>query len=138
MKNLLFTNRFLVLLFALATTLSSCSKHDSTDDNGGNNSLPPSGNWRISMYWDTGDETNKFNGYSFTFASGGVVTASNGSNTATGTWSQTSNKFIINFTGPVPFDDLTDDWLIVEKNATSIKLKDDNPSQDDRLEFTSL
>ena len=136
MKKLSFINPIFVFLLLAAFVFTSCSKHDSNDDNGGGSTVPPTGSWRVSMYWDTGDETNKFSGYIFNFATGGVVTATNGSSTATGTWSQTSTKFIINFTGPVPFDDLSDDWLIVEKNATSIKLKEDNPAQDDRLEFT--
>ena len=45
---------------------------------------------------------------------------------------------IISFGTTPVFEDLNDDWLIVEKNSTSIKLKDDNPAQDDKLEFTKL
>ena len=36
---------------------------------------------------------------------------------------------IISFGTTPVFDDLNDDWLIVEKTNTSIKLKEDNPAQ---------
>ena len=36
---------------------------------------------------------------------------------------------IISFGTTPVFDDLNDDWLIVEKPNTSIKLKEDNPAQ---------
>jgi len=32
--------------------------------------------------------------------------------------------------------ELNDDWLITEKTLTVIKLKDDNPGQDDQLHLT--
>lgn len=138
MKKLFIRSRLAFLLFAIIALIASCSKHDSNDDNGGGGSsnLPPAGSWVVSLYFDTGDETAHFAGYSFSFQAGGVVSASNGATTVTGTWSQTSTKFILAFPAGTVFEDLSDDWLIVEKTATSIKLKDDNPAQDDRLEFT--
>ena len=124
----------LLLLIITSTLLISCSK----DDDNNPTNTPPAGNWAISMYFDTGDETSNFTGYTFSFAANGVVTATNGTNTVTGTWSQTGTKFIVSFGATPVFDDLNDDWLIVEKTSTSIKLKEDNPAQDDRLEFTRL
>ena len=134
MKQLL--KKLWIAIFIISTSafIFSCSKND--DNN--NPANPPAGNWRISLYFDTGDETANFAGYSLTFAGNAVVTASNGVNTVTGTWSQTSTKYNLNFGTTPVFEDLNDDWLIVEKNSTSIKLKDDNPAQDDKLEFTKL
>ena len=41
---------------------------------------------------------------------------------------------IISFGTTPVFEDLNDDWLIVEKNSTSIKLKDDNPDRNNSEE----
>jgi hypothetical protein len=120
-------------LSVIALTFASCSKDDNPT-----NITPVEGNWRISYFFDSGDETGNFSGYNFQFNSSGVVTASNGANTVNGTWSQTSTKLIINFGTTPVFDDLNDDWLIEEKTSTSIKLKEDNPTQDDRLQFTKI
>lgn len=125
-----------LVLVVFFTTLqsSSCSKSDDVATIN-NNTIPISGSWRVSLYWDKKDETNKLNGYSFSFNSGGQVTATKAGVVVNGTWSESSTKFSINFgTDPV-LSDINDDWQKVEKTATSIKLKDDNPLQDDQLTF---
>ena len=45
-------------------------------------------------------------------------------------------KFNISFGADPVLSELNDDWQIEDKTSTSIKLKDDNPAQDDRLQFT--
>jgi hypothetical protein len=45
---------------------------------------------------------------------------------------------IIDFGADPILSELNDDWLKIEKSATFIKLKDDNPAQDDELHFTKL
>ncbi|MFY8008882.1 MAG: hypothetical protein ACOVNW_04250, partial [Flavobacterium sp.] len=94
------------------------------------------GTWRVTSYVDSGtDETNHFTGYNFTFSNGGVLTATNGSNTVTGTWSVLNDDsnddspsndldFNIGFTAPANFADLTDDWDIVTYSDTTISLID--------------
>lgn len=126
----LFTALAVVTIF---TTLqsSSCSKDDATGTDPGN----ITGSWKVSLYWDNSDETYKFSGYNFVFNSGGTVTATKAGLTVNGTWSESSTKFILNFgTDPV-FKDLNDDWLKVEKTAVAIKLKEDNPLKNHKLEF---
>ncbi len=127
--------RSIMLIFALTLVLlTACSKGD--DNN--NVSNPPAGNWKVSYFWDEKDETSDFVGFSFVFVDGGSVTATKGGVNYTGTWSETSSKFILNFgTDPV-LSELNDDWQKIEKTATSIKLKDDNPLQDDELHLTKL
>lgn len=130
---------FIALLFlTFMMHLTSCSKNN--DQVADNNSTinDYSGNWKISLFFDNGDETANFSGYIFTFSPTGTITATNGSNSVTGTWSSGSSKLIIDFGTTVEFEELNDDWLIVEKTANSIKLKDDNPAQTDRLEFVKL
>ncbi len=126
-----------LICLSVITQSSSCSRNDDIPANTISNA-DYSGSWKLTMYFDDTDETYKFNGYTFLFTAGGVLTASNGSNTVSGTWSLASSKLIINF-GVVPdFEDLNDDWLIVEKTATTIKLKDDNPARNEKLEFIKL
>ena len=128
----------IAMLFVL-TTSSMCSN----DDDGSTSSVNPSdvinivnnGTWRITYYYDTDhEETNSFNGYNFTFGESNVLTASNGTNSYTGTWSVTDSNsnddnlsdldFNIAFSSPAQFEELTDDWEIIEKSSTLIKLKD--------------
>jgi len=93
------------------------------------------GTWRITYYYDTDhEETSNFNGYNFTFGASNVLTATNGTNNYNGSWSVTDSNsnddsisdldFNISFTAPVQFEELTDDWEIIEKSTTEIRLKD--------------
>ena len=124
-------------MVALFTTLqsSSCSKDDVTGTDPGN----ITGGWRVSLYWDNGtDESYKFSGYTFTFNSGGTVIAVKGASTINGTWSESSTRFVLSFgTDPV-FSKLNHSWLKTEKTATTLKMKDDNPSKDETLEFIKI
>ncbi len=126
-----------LICFSFLLTSSSCSK---SDDVPANNIINTdyTGNWKVNMFFDDTDETFKFNGYTFIFANAGVVTAGNGTNNVTGTWSLTGNQLVLNFGTTTDFEELNDDWLIVEKTATTIKLKDDNPARNERLEFIKL
>lgn len=137
MKKLFFIP-ILLCLFML-NVASMCS----SDDNSSSSQDPTpvintatQGTWRVTSFVDSGtDETNHFNGYNFTFGNGGVLTATNGTNTVIGTWSVTNDSstddssgndldFNIGFTGPVNFLDLTDDWDIVSYSNTTISLID--------------
>ena len=134
------------LLIMLSFSLMSSTCSDDNDDlNLNDNSaeikqiktMVQSGTWRITSFIDSGiDETNHFTGYSFTFNSNGTLTASNGSNTVSGTWSVTDSSnsnddsnsnsdidFNIFFASPANFnDDLTEDWEIVTRSASKIEL----------------
>jgi hypothetical protein len=94
------------------------------------------GTWRVTSYIDSGtDETNHFTGFAFTFSGSNVLTASNGTNTYTGTWSVTSDDsnddnpssdldFNIAFASPADFLELTDDWDVTTHSSTTISLTD--------------
>lgn len=145
MKNGFFYSMLIMLSLTLMS--STCSTDD--DDGGPNNNqniaeienTVESGTWRITNFVDSGqNETNDFNGYNFTFAVNGTLTATNGSNTLAGTWSVTddsnsndddggSNDDVdFNIFFPVPdsndFEDLNDDWDIVSYTNTKIELID--------------
>jgi hypothetical protein len=130
------------------TTASTC--HSDDDDNSNNSVFAQNqqainnvtqtaqqGNWRVTYYFDTdSEETSRFANYTFSFASGNVLTATNGTNSYTGTWlvtnSDNSNDdhphgdidFNIAFSNPASFAELTDDWDIVSYTASKIELID--------------
>ena len=134
MKNTFF---FPTILLCLAGffSLASCSKDDSSNDNSVTNvqNTVQSGAWRITSFIDSGnDETNHFNGFSFTFATNNVISATNGNATYTGTWSiddDNSNDdsiedlhFNINFNLTNDFEELNEDWNIISRTSTRIEL----------------
>ena len=140
MKRIHFINKQRIVLLLVTVFFLSCSSDDSSST--GTNSISSvtsvvgSGTWKITYYFDTDkDETSNFSGYNFTFGSNGVLTATNGTLTQTGTWSVTDSNsdddnsisdldFNIAFTSPATFLELTDDWEIIERTSTVIKLKD--------------
>jgi len=124
-----------LVLVTFFTTLqsSSCSK---SDDVATINSAIP-GTWRVSLYWDVKDETSKFSGYSFSFTSGGLVTATNGGTTVNGTWSESSSRFTISFSAGGALGNASKSWLKELKTATNINLKDDSPSSTEKIQFTA-
>lgn len=123
------------IIIAHTLLSSSCSKKDDVVNLGNGNI---SGSWKVSLYWDKVDETNKVAGYTFSFNGGGQVVATKGGVNVNGTWSENSSDFQLNFGADPVLSDLNGSWLKVEKTNTSIKLKDDNPAQDDKLNFVKL
>lgn len=134
-----------ILVCSLSLLSSTCSSDDDGGNFPGNNNVviqqianqAQSGTWRVTSFIDSGqDETNDFNGYNFTFASDGTLTATNGSNSETGIWSVTDSNsnddsnddidFNIFFNVPdtSDFEDLNDDWDIISHSDNRIQLRD--------------
>jgi hypothetical protein len=125
--------KFLLVILALAL---GCSEDD--DSNSFKKKVintVSEGTWRITYYFDSDtDETSDYAGYNFTFADSDVLTTTNGVNTYTGAWSVTDSNsnddtlddldFNILFTTPLLFEELSDDWTIVELTDTTIELID--------------
>lgn len=128
----------LSLIFML-NVASMCSNDDDVIPSPSVNPAPvintvKSGTWRITFFEDSGsNETSNFTGYTFTFGSSSVLTATNGVNTYTGTWSVTSDNsnddspsndldFNIAFASPPNFEELTEDWNILELTSTKVRL----------------
>ena len=136
---LIFLNLFAVVLLA-----ASCDSNDdpaitATDVNAAElQSTAQDGQWRITYYFDSDkEETSDYSGYVFTFGADGTVTASNGTLEVTGTWSVTDSDssddspddssdvdFNLFFTTPADFEELSDDWDIMEYSASRIRLID--------------
>lgn len=119
----------LFLAIAAMAAINSCTKDDNNSITTGNvSSTVSSGTWRVTYYWDTDhEETSNFSGYSFTFAGGSVLTAVNGGTTVTGTWQTgTDNstvKLIISFASPANFAEISEDWHVLERTDTKIRLQ---------------
>jgi len=119
--------RLLIFLVPVFFFLSGCLMKEHNHD--------ISGSWKISFYWDQKEETSNFSGYYFMFNSSGQLMAHKGTETFTGTWRETSTRFTINFGNDPVLSDLNKDWLKLEESNTLLKLKDDNPAQDDEVHF---
>lgn len=130
------------LLAVMVIMTTACqSSNDNTDPS--TTQVVTSGTWRVTLFTDSGnDETADFNGYTFTFNSDGTISAVKNAVTQAGTWSanSSSNKLIIDLGPKVdtnkPLGELTDDWVIISKSTTEIRLTDDNVASNEFLTFT--
>lgn len=125
----------------MLNTASMCSSDDDSSSSADASQIVNTvtdGTWRVTLFDEDGnDHTNDFNGYDFTFGPSNVLTATNGGTTVTGYWSVTNSSsnssdddssgsdidFNILFTSPANFAELSEDWHILERTATKIRLR---------------
>lgn len=127
---------YLALYLGLSAILFllSCTNGDSSDTTHTviQNNVQ-SGGWKITSFVDSGkDETQHFNGYTFTFATNGTLTATNGPQTHTGTWNIADSNsgddspedldFNILFNLTNDFEDLNEDWQFISQSSSRIEL----------------
>ncbi|HUM52007.1 MAG TPA: hypothetical protein PK431_09335 [Chitinophagales bacterium] len=116
-----------ILCIAICT-LTSCTK-DKLPSNPTVTEILQQGKWKITLYTDNGtDDLFRYTDYSFTFGSG-TIAAVNKSSTTNGTFTLSNDddsgvKFILNFGAVIPFDELNEDWQIIEQTTTKIRLQD--------------
>jgi hypothetical protein len=134
-KLILIPALFCLFTLNVASTCSSDDESSSSQDPTPVINAATQGTWRVTSFIDSGnDETNHFTGYNFTFATGNVLTATNGTNTYTGSWWITSDDsnddnpgssdldFNIAFASSANFAELTEDWHIVTYSPSTISL----------------
>jgi len=114
------------VLFILA--LNGCKKDDNpVNSSSGIKEILTSGTWRVTYFFDDKDETTHFTGYNFTFLNNGTVTASNNTTTVNGTWNtgtdDSNNKLYLNFVSNSTFEELNEDWRVIEKMNAKIRLE---------------
>ena len=132
MKTLICRSLFVLLV---VLTISSCSNDDDNSVTNQTNieNKVQKGIWQITKFIDSGDdETENFDGYSFTFNSNNILVATNGTNTYNGAWSITDDNsnddssddldFNISFTSPPDFEELSEDWDIISITTNKIEL----------------
>lgn len=117
---------FVLILFSFA----SCSKNDSssTISTTAVTNTVVSGTWKIIYYWDSDhEETANYSGYNFTFASGNTLTATKTGSSVTGTWStlddDSKTKLVLVFSTPTSFVEISEDWHVIERTDSRIKLQ---------------
>jgi len=150
MKKRIFWSLLFAVSLLVTTSCSTSDDSDSSNNNNNNNSndaaiaiqettdAVTAGQWVITKFIDSEqDETNDFNGYTFTFNDDGSLVAVNGSNTVNGSWSVTDSSsdssdddgsssddidFNIFFSTPSSFEELTEDWNILSRSTIKIEL----------------
>ncbi len=125
---MIFRKNVLFLLLTATLSLFACKKDDAISPNTVNTTVV-AGTWKITYYWDTDhEETTNYTNYAFTFGSNGVLTATKSGSTITGAWSTGTDdskvKLILIFTSPSNFAEISDDWHVIEKTDTKIRLQD--------------
>ena len=134
----------IVIMITIAFLSGACAS-DSEENSSNNNAAAIEalennvelGAWIVTYFFDTDqEETSNYNGYDFTFENNGVLTATNGANTFNGTWSVTDSSssddssgeddidFNIFFSSPPDFEELSDDWDIIQSTSSKIELID--------------
>lgn len=132
----------LIPLMVMAV-FTSCTKEDISDltVNEAQGLVP--GDWKVTYYFDNSNgESSEFDGYTFSFADDGTVTASVSGSEFTGTWNVSSSDDDPNFdkeieitiSGNSALDDLDGKWLITEISESVMKFKDDTPSEEIHFE----
>jgi hypothetical protein len=129
------TIKLIPIIFALLLTgiaFTSCSKDSATTAGTtvATSIILVQGTWKVTYFNDSGTEgTANYNGYIFSFVSGGSVSIINGSIVYNGTWTTHSddsqNKLYMNFgVTTSPMAELEKDWHIVEKTSTKLRMED--------------
>jgi major membrane immunogen (membrane-anchored lipoprotein) len=138
MKNKLILILGMLLYMVLIT---ACSSDDTMNNDASEiqaiKKTVQDGTWVITYFFDSDhEETNHFNGFSFTFGEDGTLTASNGIDTHLGDWSVKSSNssddsndesdvdFNVFFSAPSDFEELSDDWDILTLTLSKIELID--------------
>ena len=87
------------------------------------------GTWIVTLYKEAEIvQTANYSGYSFTFATDGSLSATNGITTQSGDWSTYIDsgytKLDLMFDAlDGPFEEISEDWNVISKTATKIELK---------------
>jgi len=103
-----------------------------TNCEGGNNSelegYLTTDSWFITYYFDEVDETSDFCEYELIFNVDGFLIASNGTDNVNGAWSVIADngieKLVFDFGSETPFDELNDDWDVINASNLIIELQD--------------
>ncbi|MDC7999142.1 hypothetical protein [Gilvibacter sediminis] len=86
------------------------------------------GAWFVTNYFDDVDETNLFCEYTFEFGADGTAVAVAGDETVEGEWDiindDTGLDLFLDFGEAFPFDEILDDWEVIEFDENVIRLRD--------------
>lgn len=132
--------RIFVAFGFASMVFAGCTKKDTVDSVA---EAVTEGTWRVTHFSErSNNETNDFNGYTFTFQSNGKVLAAKNGVIKEGNWSESAStqRLVIDLGTKTdankPLGELSDDWVIVSKTDKKINLSDDNSTSNELLEFT--
>lgn len=123
----------------LEDAVDACDEDDDNDHNDDDvddsdlRSVLLDGEWQITEYYEdygvgVTDQTYLFNGYVFSFNEDGSASASKNGQTQAGVWSTNGDdgtlELVLNFGLADPFEELEDDWDIIEFDGNMIVLED--------------
>src|SRR4051812_34165291 len=107
------------------------------------------GNWIVSSFTQkTEDKTSQVKGFTFTFSEGGKLTATQGADVESGTWTfspstigyyggtPTKASMSINFATAKSVKSLNRSWNIVSNDASKLSLISPEPAEDEHLIFS--
>jgi hypothetical protein len=113
----------------LGTEIANCVNDPGTDDPVDQTQFEQdltTGVWYITYFFDDYDETSSFDGNEFSFASDHTAVATHTSSSTAGTWnfiSGSNPKLDLYFGTASPYNELDEDWEILEGSADIIRLK---------------
>ncbi len=119
-----------IIICSIIVLANSCKKEDTTSTtNSALRTKVKSGTWKVTLYNDSGDDhLSYFSGYEFTFNTDGTIEAIKTGSTISGTWTTGTDdsnvKFILNFGSTTYFDEISDDWHVIEQTDSKIQLED--------------
>jgi len=138
--------KMLVFPLALVPFLASCEDLDDRTILTGDNTtqlseLLAQGEWRVAQFIEDGrDQGAAFDGYVFHFTAEGQVSALRDASSEQGTWrvfyDDGRTELSMSFNEEGPFEEMTDDWYIMEFGQDRIHLEDDNALRTDLLIFS--
>ena len=101
---------------------------DPVDSTAAFSAILVNGTWSVVSYQDDAeDKTDDFTGFVLDFIEDGSVKASNGNTEITGSWEEIKDgevrKLVLDFGETMPFDEFTEDWVILEFSESKIKLE---------------
>ncbi len=130
----------------LKNAIDACDEDDDNDhdeDDVDNSELVKviiDGNWIISYFFNDNDSINDFAGYVFTFFEDGSAEAKKGMSIIKGNWYGNGDdgklKLELDFGEKSPFDELQEDWVLIEFDGTIIKLMDKSGEHDSESYLT--
>lgn len=121
---------------AIENASDDCDEDDDNDfedDDVDTNTLTTTlitGSWKVNQFFDESDQTSQFTAYAFTFNADGSAIATDGVTSVDGTWAIYGDngalELVLDFGESTPFDEIKEDWGVIEFTDTIISLQDDS------------
>lgn len=120
--------KWFMVSLVLSVVSFSCNPDDNSSTGNNLQTSDLSGLWKVRQFIDDGkDETYYFTGYTFVFSNDVITASKSGSNVA-GTYalqagSNNARKMVISFPDTEPWDELNEDWTVIEWSQNLLKLR---------------